>query len=65
MIETLCLAGLFGYVGLYCAQQLLGSGFAVHGSVLSRAEEQGVLQEHVNDVLEWGVAGMPCTQDKE
>ena len=21
------------------------------------------LQEHVNDVLEWGVAGMPCTND--
>jgi dihydroflavonol-4-reductase len=42
MTETVLLTGVSGYIGLHCAQQLLDAGFAVRGSVRSKAKEQEV-----------------------
>ena len=40
MIKTVLLTGISGYVGLYCAKELLELGHTVRGTVRNQAKAQ-------------------------
>ena len=43
MKKTVLLTGISGYIGLYCAKELLETGFKVRGTIRSRKKEATVL----------------------
>jgi len=49
MIKTILLTGVSGYVGLYCAKELLELGHTVRGTVRNQAKAQEV-RETLNSV---------------
>jgi len=42
MPQTVLLTGISGFIGLYCAKELLDSGFEVRGTIRSQPKEQDV-----------------------
>ena len=42
MPQTVLLTGISGFIGLYCAKELLNSGFTVRGTIRSKLKEQAV-----------------------
>ena len=65
--EKVLLTGISGFIGLYCAKELLESGFSVHGTVRNLAKKKQVLdtleQNEVNTKnLEFSV--LDLTTDK-
>ena len=42
MPQTVLLTGISGFIGLYCAKELLDSGFTVRGTIRSKHKEQAV-----------------------
>lgn len=65
--EKVLLTGISGYIGLYCAKELLENGFSVRGTVRNLAKKQQVLetleQNRVNtENLEFSV--LDLTSDK-
>ena len=42
MPQTVLLTGISGFIGLYCAKELLDSGFTVRGTIRSKLKEQAV-----------------------
>ena len=42
--EKVLLTGISGYIGLYCAKELLENGFSVRGTVRNLAKKQQVLE---------------------
>ena len=49
MTKTVLLTGISGYVGLYCAKELLELGHTVRGTVRNQAKAQEV-RETLNSV---------------
>ena len=52
MTKTVLLTGISGYVGLYCAKELLELGHTVRGTVRNQAKAQEVRETVLSDKLE-------------
>ena len=52
MIKTILLTGVSGYVGLYCAKELLELGHTVRGTVRNQAKAQEVRETALSDKLD-------------
>ena len=44
MSQTVLVTGISGFIGLYCAKELLESGFTVRGTVRNSGKEKAVLE---------------------